>query len=396
MRIMPVAVLAVLCGVFAGSSGEAASSAGYRVGIVTSTVSQSEDSARGAEYILRKYGDASSGGKIKYITYPDNFSSEIETTIAQIAGLADDPLIKAVVVCEAVPGTTEAFRRIKEARPDIVCLAGEAQEDPSMIAAAADLSLSQDFVTMGYIMIQAAHKLGAKTYVHASFPRHMSYELLARRRAIMEATCRELGIRFVFESTPDPTSDVGVAGAQQYLLEKVPSWVEQYGKNTAFFTTANAQVEPMLRQIARSGGLYVQADSPLQGFPGAFGLDLSKERGDFPAILKKIEAAVSELGASGRLVTWPYPSGFGITAALGEYAVRLNEGSAKLGDTRQLIEAMNAVTPGVKWNASPYTDVGSGARLNNFILAYQDSYRLGVGAMHMDEIKIPESIYKIK
>lgn len=377
-------------------TGPASAAQKYHVGIVTSTVSQSEDSARGAEAILKKYGDVSKGGKIKYITYPDNFSAEMETTISQIASMADDPLMKVVVVCEAIPGTTEAFRRIKEKRPDIICLAGEAQEDPSMIAAVADLSLSQDFVTMGYIMIQAAHKLGAKTYVHASFPRHMSYELLARRRAIMEATCKELGIKFVFESTPDPNSDVGVAGAQQYLLEKVPSWVEQYGKNTAFFTTANAQVEPMLRQIAASGGMYVQADSPLQGFPGAFGLDLSKERGNFPAILKKIEAAVVSKGAKGRLVTWPYPSGFGITAALGEYAVRIAEGKAKVGNMKQLIDSMNAVTPGVKWNAATYTDVGTGTKMKNFVLAYQDSYRLGVGPMGMDKIKVPEKIYKIK
>lgn len=389
--LLLVMVLTAPCAAFAAQAGKKP-----RVGIVTSTVSQSEDSARGAEFILKKYGDVSKGGRIKYITYPDNFSAEMETTISQIAGLADDPLIKVVVVCEAIPGTTEAFRRIKEKRPDIICLAGEAQEDPSMIAAVADLSLSQDFVTMGYIMIQAAHKLGVKTYVHASFPRHMSYELLARRRAIMERTCKELGIKFVFESTPDPNSDVGIAGAQQYLLEKVPSWVEQYGKNTAFFTTANAQVEPMLRQIAASGGLYVQADSPLQGFPGAFGLDLSKERGDFPAILKKIEATVVAKGAKGRFVTWPYPSGFGITAALGEYGVRVADGLVKPGDMKGLLDAMNSATPGVKWNAAPYADAGTGKKMKNFILAYQDSYRLGVGPMGMDKVKVPEKIYGIK
>lgn len=376
--------------------GAACAAQKYHIGIVTSTVSQSEDSARGAEFIMAKYKSTSDGGIVKYITYPDNFSAEMETTISQIASMADDPKMKVVVVCEAIPGTTEAFRRIKEKRPDIICLAGEAQEDPSMISAVADLSLSQDFVTMGYIMIQAAKKLGAKTYVHASFPRHMSYELLARRRAIMESTCKELGIKFVFESTPDPNSDVGVAGAQQYLLEKVPAWVKQYGKKTAFFTTANAQVEPMLRQIAAHGGMYVQADSPLQGFPGAFGLDLSKERGNFPAILKKIESTVVEKGARGRLATWPYPSGFGITAALGEFAKRLADGKAKPKDMDQLIDSMNTVTPGVKWKAAAYTDVGTGAKLKSFILAYQDTYLLGKGPLHMNKVSVPAKIYKIK
>ena len=388
--------LSLMIAFFTVACGSVFAAPAFHIGIVTSTVSQSEDSARGAEFLLKKYGDASKGGIIKYVNYPDNFTSELETTISQIVGLADDPKMKVIVVCEAIPGTTEAFRRIKEKRPEIICMAGEAQEDPAMIASIADLSLSQDFITMGYIMIHAAKKMGAQTYVHASFPRHMSYELLARRRAIMEATAKELGIKFVFESTPDPNSDVGIAGAQQYLLEKVPAWVKKYGKNTAFFSTANAQVEPMLKRIVQSGGMYVQADSPLQGFPGAFGIDLSKERGNFPAILKKIESTVVKLGGKGRLATWPYPSGYGITVALGEFAVRIAEGKAKPKDMKQLMVAMNSATPGVKWSAGAYTDASTGVKLKNFVLAYQDTYVLGKGPLGMNTINVPAKIYKIK
>ena len=104
----------------------------------------------------------------------------------------------------------------------------------------------------------------------------------------------------------------------------------------------------MLRQIAAHGGIYVQADSPLQGFPGAFRLDLSKERSNFPAILKKIESTVVEKGARGRLATWPYPSGFGITAALGEFAKRLADGKAKPKDMDQLIDSMNTSLPSAR------------------------------------------------
>ncbi|WP_414162745.1 DUF3798 domain-containing protein [Treponema vincentii] len=48
---------------------------------------------------------------------------------------------------------------------------------------------------------------------------------------------------------PDPTSDVGVAGAQQFILEKVPQWIEKYGKKTAFFCTNDAHTEPLLKQL---------------------------------------------------------------------------------------------------------------------------------------------------
>ena len=70
----------------------------FHIGVVTSTVSQGEDVIRGAEYLISQYGNAQKGGIIKHITYPDNFSSEMETVISQIVGLADDPLMKAIVV----------------------------------------------------------------------------------------------------------------------------------------------------------------------------------------------------------------------------------------------------------------------------------------------------------
>ena len=259
----------------------------FHIGVVTGTVSQGEDVIRGAEKLVEMYGDVSKGGMIKHITYPDNFMQEMETTIAQIAGLADDPKMKAVIVVEGVPGTAEAFRRIKDKRKDILCLTGQPQEDPNVIGAVADLAVNSDTLAMGYIMPAAAKKLGAKTYVHISFPRHMSYELLSRRRKIMEEACKDLGIKFVFETAPDPTSDVGVAGAQQYVLEKTPAWLKKYGKNTAFFSTNDAQVEPLLKQITAHGGYYVQTDSPLQGYAGALGIDLSKEKGNWKAIVGK-------------------------------------------------------------------------------------------------------------
>ena len=212
--------LIVLAALFLLYALPASAAAPFHIGVVTGTVSQGEDNVRGAEKLISMYGDASKGGMIKHVTYPDNFGAEMETVISQIAGLADDPKMRVVAVMEGVPGTAEAFRRIKEKRGDILCLTGQPQEDPNVIGEVADLVVNSDNLAMGYIMPAAAKKLGAKTYVHISFPRHMSYELLSRRRKIMEAACKDLGLRFVFETAPDPTSDVGVAGAQQYVLEK--------------------------------------------------------------------------------------------------------------------------------------------------------------------------------
>ena len=121
--------------------------------------------------------------------------------------------MKAVIVNQGIPGTTEAFRRIREKRPEILLFVGEAHEDPSVIDSISDLTVGNDNLSRGYLNIVLAKRLGCKNFVHISFPRHMSYELLSRRRMIMEQTCKDIGLGFHFETAPDPTSDVGVAGA---------------------------------------------------------------------------------------------------------------------------------------------------------------------------------------
>ena len=153
------------------------------IGIVTGSVSQSEDDRRGAEAFQAMYGEE----MVKLAIYPDNFTEELETTIQTIVNLSDDPDMKAIIVNQGVPGTTEAFRQIKERRPDIICIAGESHEDRPEIGSAADLVCNNDFVARGYLIIRTAHELGCDTFVHISFPRHMAYETMSRRVAIMQA-----------------------------------------------------------------------------------------------------------------------------------------------------------------------------------------------------------------
>ncbi|MBR0391568.1 MAG: DUF3798 domain-containing protein, partial [Oscillospiraceae bacterium] len=250
------AILLALAMVFSLCCISASADEEYHIGIVTGSVSQSEDDRRGAEAFQAMYGE----DMVKLAIYPDNFTEELETTIQTIVNLSDDPLMKAIVVNQAVPGTTEAFRQIKERRPDIICIAGESHEDLPEIGSAADLVCNNDFVARGYLIIRTAHELGCDTFVHISFPRHMSYETMSRRVAIMKAACEEFGMSFVLETAPDPTTDVGVAGAQAYILEKVPEWVEKYGTNAAYFCTNDAHTEPLLKQLLAYGGYFIEAD----------------------------------------------------------------------------------------------------------------------------------------
>ena len=63
----------------------------YHIGIVTGSVSQSEDDRRGAEAFQEKYGE----DRVTLAIYPDNVTEELETTIQTIVNLSDDPDMKA-------------------------------------------------------------------------------------------------------------------------------------------------------------------------------------------------------------------------------------------------------------------------------------------------------------
>ena len=368
----------------------------YHIGIVTGSVSQSEDDRRGAEAFQAKYGE----DRVILATYPDNFTEELETTIQTIVNLSDDADMKAIIVNQAIPGTTEAFRQIKERRPDIICIAGESHEDLPEIGSAADLVCNNDFVARGYLIIRTAHELGCDTFVHISFPRHLSYETMSRRVAIMKAACEEFGMEFVMESAPDPTTDVGVPGAQAYILEHVPEWVEKYGTNSAYFCTNDAHTEPLLKQLLEYGGYFIEADlpSPLMGYPGALGLDLTEEAGDFEKILAKVEEAVVEKGGAGRFGTWAYSYGYTVSAGLAQHAMNVIDGKSELDDIDDIAEAYQVFSPKAAWNGSNYTNADTGVKMDNVFLVYQDTYIMGDPGKYMGstEIEVPEKYFTTK
>ena len=368
----------------------------FHIGIVTGSVSQSEDDRRGAEAFQAKYGE----DKVTLAIYPDNFTEELETTIQTIVNLSDDPQMKAIIVNQAIPGTTEAFRQIKERRPDIICIAGESHEDLPEIGSAADLVVNNDFVARGYLMIRTAHELGCDTFVHISFPRHMSYETMSRRVAIMKEACKEFGMNFEMETAPDPTTDVGVPGAQAYILEHVPEWVEKYGQNSAYFCTNDAHTEPLLKKLLECGGYFIEADlpSPLMGYPGALGLDLTQEAGDFEKILAKVEAAVVEKGGAGRFGTWAFSYGYTVSAGLAEHAKNVIEGTSELDDIDDISAAYGVFSPGAEWNGSNYTNVDTGVKADNTFLIYQDTYIMGDPGHYMEstKVEVPEKYFTVK
>ena len=388
-----MALSLVACGEKKGETDD--NTVPYKIGIVTGSVSQSEDDRRGAEAFQKEYGE----DMVQLAIYPDNFTEETETTIQSIVNLSADPLMKAIIVNQSVPGTTEAFRKIKETRPDIICIAGEAHEDLPEIGSAADLVTNNDFVSRGYLIIRTAHELGCDTFVHISFPRHMSYETMSRRVAIMKAACEEFGMKFVLETAPDPTSDVGVSGAQAYILEQVPAWVEKYGQKAAYFCTNDAHTEPLLKRLLECGGYFIEADlpSPLMGYPGALGLDLTEEAGDFEKILNKVESAIVEKGGADHFGTWAYSYGYTLSAGLALHAKNVLDGKSELKDMDDVAAALQVYSPKAAWNGASYTNATTGAKSENVFLIYQDTYIMGDPGHFMGnaDVEIPEKYFTV-
>ena len=368
----------------------------FRIGIVTGSYAQSEDDRRGAEAFQQKYG----AQNVTLAIYPDNFTEEPDTTIQTIVNLADDPQIKAIIVNQAVEGTTEAFRQVKKIRPDILCIAGEAFEDFDDIKSVADLVVNNDFVSRGYLIIRTAHELGCDTFVHISFPRHLSYETYSRRVNIMKAACEEFGMKFVMEEAPDPTTEVGVPGAQAYITEHVPGWVEKYGQNSAYFCTNDAHTEPLIKGLLENGGYFIEADlpSPIMGYPGALDLDLTGMGGDFVKITNEVESAVVKGGGAGRFGTWTSSCGFTNSAGLAEHARNVLLGQSKLTELGDILSAYSVYSPETEWNGSKFTNASSGEVLDNIFLIYQDTYIFGDPGHYMGatKIEVPEEYFTIR
>ncbi len=342
-----------------------------KVAIVTNTLSQNEEEYRSAQQMVDKYGEE----KILHVLWPDNFMAEQEQMVTTIAKIASDPEVKALIINQAVPGTNAAVDKLLENRDDIFIVYCTPQENPPDVSSRADLILMPDELKMGDNIPVQAKKLGAKTFVHYSFPRHMSQVMLSTRRELMKTKCAELGIEFVDATAPDPTGDSGVTGAQQFILEDVPKMVAQYGKDTAFFSTNCSMQIPLIKACVDEGAIYPQpcCPSPYHGYPTALGIESGDYSDDsLQHVIDETTRILDEKGVLGRFSTWPVPVAMMGTVASTEYAIKWMAGEIADKDTLDLkvLEACMADYAGVSVVTSPYEETANGNTVT------YDNYRL--------------------
>lgn len=319
----------------------------WKIAILTGTTSQGEEEFRAAERAVAAYPD-----NVITDTYPDNFMDETETTISKLISFASDPDVKAIVMCQAVPGAKAAFDKIRTelGRDDILLIAGVPQEDPAVISEAADLVFYTNEAKQGDTIMETCADWGVEVFVHYSFPRHLAMETIAARKALLEANCEALGIEYVEATAPDPTGDSGVSGAQQFILEDVPAKMEEYaGKKVAFFTTNCSMQEPLQAAILDQPDAYYPqpcCPSPYHAFPASLGLDISVG-GDDTVALQAIAAKLAEHDAVGRYSTWSSPVNMTIIDVAVEYSKAYIAGEVtEANDHDKVVEMFETKCPG--------------------------------------------------
>lgn len=361
---MLLAVMMVLGGVSAF-----AEDASYKIAILTGTTTQGEEEYYAATALLEKYGD-----KVIHDTYPDNFPSEVETTISKIIAFASDPEVKAIIFVQAVQGATAAFTQILDSlgRDDILLIAGVPAEDPADICAAADIVLAVDEIGCGYQVADLAAEWGCDVIVHYSFARHLSYETIVAKRDAMKMTAETYGIEFVERDFPDPTGDAGTSGAQAAILEDVPKVMQEYeGKKVCFYCT-NCGVQVALQQaVLNEPNAYYAlpcCPSPYHGYQEAFGLDSTY--GDIEGAIRNLATYLDEHDAVGRFSAWSIPVNMSMINASYEYACAWAEGKLESKIDEAFLTECFSNAADSPATLGKYTDATGTVRENYYLINF--------------------------
>ena len=338
----------------------------YKIAIMTGTTSQGEEEYYAAKTLAEQYP-----GVVIHDTYPDNFSSEVETTISKLIDFASDPDVKAIIFVQAVQGAAAAYTRIlnEMGRGDILLIAGVPAEDPADISAVADIVLANDEIGCGYQVADLSKLWECDVLVHYSFARHLSYETIVAKRDAMKATAESYGIEFVERDCPDPTGDAGMSGAQAAVLEDIPKVMEEYaGKKVCFYCT-NCGLQVALQQaIVNQPNAYYAlpcCPSPYHGFQEAFGLTATY--GDIDGAISNLATYLNEHNAIDRFSTWALPVNMSMINAGFTYSCLYAEGKTNGKLDMDVLSKCFAEAAGSEIELGTYVDA-AGVEYPNYLL----------------------------
>jgi hypothetical protein len=332
------------------------------------------------------------GEKIIHVALPELFYQENEVDPRIIGNvLTQYPEVKVSIFCQGAYHVPEMTDKVREMRDDllILCYApwlGTVRIDSQKYVPPDCIFLDFDNdIIIGHTIPAQAAEMGAKTLVNYSYMRN-EYEVgdYVKWRNIMKAECERLGIEFVdvVEETFDRYGVVNIDSpdrSQTYYWQDVSRKMAQYGKDTAFFSTAyNTQ---LLKICFELGAIYPSIASPYYCFPYALRLTSIAYEPDsgwlhmqdladtkvLQAVIDEINQKIVDAGLGGRFAAVPIPYSMLFMLSAADYGVKWMDGEVpKEGiDIEALRECMEAYT-GSGVDIEVYTEVE--LTYNNYLL----------------------------
>jgi len=298
-----------------------------KIAVISDAASVNEDTYSSAEYLVKKYGK----DRIVHIVLPVDFIAEREREVDTIASLAEDREVRALIITQTIPGTNEAVDRLKEKRDDIFIICCSVHESLPETAKRVNLIMRYNALGMGAAMVKQAKKQGARAFVFYSFPRHMMITGDAALKVMVEQTCKEENIEFVYAEAPDPADkDTGIPKARQFILDDVPKLVAKYGEDTAFYCSNCHLQASLIKAVVDRHAIFPQpcCPSPFHGFPEALGIETDGRQTDLNYVISEASRIAAEKYMTDRLSTWPISAPTMFTSAGAEYAIMWINGQA--------------------------------------------------------------------
>lgn len=320
LTVMLMLIMLVSCSALAPPVQQGDDPFPGKIAIIVSATDQSTEEYNAAEHMVAKYG----ADKIILRTWPQNFMEEQAKMISLVDELAANKEIKALIINQAVWGTTRAVDKLLETRSDIFIVYCDPAENIQEVLSRANLVIMPNQYADGVSLAHHAKAQGAETFVHYSFPRHMAMFDIAVRRDLIRQTCEELGLQFVDAQAIDPTSEVGIDGARQFVLEDVREKISIYGKDTTFFATNCGLQLPIITAVMEGGAIFTRpcCPSPFHAFPEAFGIETDEGVDDISYVISETSRIVAEHNMTGRVSNWPVPISMLYTTSAVEYAIK--------------------------------------------------------------------------
>lgn len=368
----------------------------YHIGLITGEEQHSKDSYFGVLSLKRKLQNTGKKGIIKHIVVSNEDMKNSKKYQEKIIKLSEDPLMKGIFVVNAANGTLEAFKKIKEINPNILLVVNNSHECLEELSKVSDLVLNRDNTARGYLLVKAAQEMGAKNFIHLSFPRHMKNKVLNKRKKIMEEVAKDLNLNFINLEVPDPMDKGGEKEAKRIIYESVPKWLKKYGENTAFFITDIVETEPLIKGISENGGYFIEADLPssVLEYPKALGIEVNKKK-KYNVLVKDIEDKVLEKNEPYKIGTLVFSYNYIVSLAIGNYLIDLIDKKSEPIDFKEVVFALEKETEEVGWNGLKSVNRKGEEIVNSFSL-YQDIYVYGHGYLYVTDLEIPKKYLEIK